>query len=169
MINTTIIEAQNATRYTDLKNDYDALGEKLYRDGIDIDALKDRAKGFSVAVPSWGTGTGGTRFARFPGEGEPRDIFDKLDDCGVIHIQTPYIRHSRHVEITFTLAHRSIGQDGSKPNLCLVTEAPKAAEAGRQIPFLTPNKSAPPDISPLERCAWRGRTRLPRARPARRT
>ncbi|UWR38475.1 L-rhamnose catabolism isomerase [Sulfitobacter sp. W074] len=85
MINTTIIEAQNATRDADLKNDYDALGDKLSRDGIDIDALKGRAKGFSVAVPSWGTGTGGTRFARFPGEGEPRDIFDKLDDCGVIH------------------------------------------------------------------------------------
>ena len=135
MINTTIIEAQNATRYTDLKNDYDALGEKLSRGGIDIDALKDRAKGFSVAVPSWGTGTGGTRFARFPGEGEPRDIFDKLDDCDVIHIQTPYIRQSRHVRTTVTLAHRSIGQDGPKPNLCLVTEAPKAAGAGRQIPF----------------------------------
>ena len=30
-------------------------------------------------------GTGGTRFARFPGQGEPAGIFDKLDDCGVIH------------------------------------------------------------------------------------
>jgi hypothetical protein len=29
-------------------------------------------------------GIGGTRFARFPGEGEPRDIHDKLEDCGVI-------------------------------------------------------------------------------------
>jgi len=30
-------------------------------------------------------GTGGTRFARFPGLGEPRNVFDKLQDCGVIH------------------------------------------------------------------------------------
>jgi L-rhamnose isomerase/sugar isomerase len=30
-------------------------------------------------------GTGGTRFARFPGPGEPRHISDKLEDCGVIH------------------------------------------------------------------------------------
>ena len=37
-----------------------------------------------MAVPSWGVGTGGTRFARFPGPGEPRDIFDKLDDCATI-------------------------------------------------------------------------------------
>ncbi|MBP0661815.1 rhamnose isomerase, partial [Mycobacterium tuberculosis] len=34
---------------------------------------------------SWGVGTGGTRFARLPGQGEPRGIFDKLDDCAVIH------------------------------------------------------------------------------------
>ncbi|UKV13268.1 hypothetical protein L6172_14560 [Thalassospiraceae bacterium SW-3-3] len=31
-----------------------------------------------------GVGTGGTRFARFPGPGEPRNIFEKLADCGVI-------------------------------------------------------------------------------------
>lgn len=85
MIDTNIIEAENAAHTADLTKDYDALGEKLSRKGIDIEVIKDRAKGFSVAVPSWGTGTGGTRFARFPGEGEPRDIFDKLDDCGVIH------------------------------------------------------------------------------------
>ena len=39
---------------------------------------------FAVAVPTWGVGTGGTRFARFPGAGEPRDIFDKLEDCATI-------------------------------------------------------------------------------------
>jgi len=27
---------------------------------------------------------GGTRFARFPGAGEPRNIFEKLEDCGTI-------------------------------------------------------------------------------------
>ena len=40
---------------------------------------------FQVAIPSWGVGTGGTRFARFPGPGEPRNVFDKLEDCAVIH------------------------------------------------------------------------------------
>lgn len=85
MINSSVIEAENAKREADLRSDYDALGEHLARRGIDIAAIKDRAKSFGVAVPSWGTGTGGTRFARFPGSGEPRHIFDKLDDCGVIH------------------------------------------------------------------------------------
>ncbi len=85
MIDKAIIEAQNAKRADALSQDYQMLGEKLARDGIEIDAITERAKRFAVAVPSWGTGTGGTRFARFPGEGEPANIFDKLDDCGVIH------------------------------------------------------------------------------------
>ncbi|MEM5469367.1 L-rhamnose catabolism isomerase [Celeribacter marinus] len=88
MIESSVIEAQNAKRAADLDADFDALGAKLARRGVDINALVERAKTFGVAVPSWGTGTGGTRFARFPGAGEPRDIFDKLDDCGVIQTLT---------------------------------------------------------------------------------
>ena len=84
MIDKTIIEAENAKRAADLQSDYDALGTRLSRRGVDIEALTARAADFGVAIPSWGTGTGGTRFARFPGEGEPNGIMDKLDDCGVI-------------------------------------------------------------------------------------
>jgi L-rhamnose isomerase/sugar isomerase len=79
------IAADNAGRAAALRADYDALGAHLDRRGIDIGAVKARVAAFGVAVPSWGVGTGGTRFARFPGPGEPRHIFDKLDDCGVIH------------------------------------------------------------------------------------
>ena len=83
-----LIEAENAARHAALTADYEALGAQLARRGVEIEAITARAMGFGVAVPSWGTGTGGTRFARFPGEGEPRHIFDKLDDCGVIHALT---------------------------------------------------------------------------------
>jgi L-rhamnose isomerase/sugar isomerase len=79
------VAADNDKRRAALESDYAALGEHLSRRGIEIERLKAKAAAFSVAVPSWGVGTGGTRFARFPGEGEPRDIFDKLDDCAVIH------------------------------------------------------------------------------------
>lgn len=79
------IQSQNEPLIEAVQRDYEALGEKLARAGVNIDAIKARARAFGVAVPSWGTGTGGTRFARFPGIGEPRDIFDKLEDCGVIH------------------------------------------------------------------------------------
>ena len=85
MIDKHLIEAENATRAADLTADYDALGARLARRGVDIEMLTARATAFGVAVPSWGTGTGGTRFARFPGPGEPRGIMDKLDDCAVIH------------------------------------------------------------------------------------
>jgi len=50
-----------------------------------IDSLLQKAIDFAVAVPSWGAGTGGTRFARFPGDAEPRNIFEKLEDCAVIN------------------------------------------------------------------------------------
>ncbi len=85
MIDGSVIEAQNAARMTALQEDYDALGAALARRGVDIEAVTAKVAAYGVAVPSWGVGTGGTRFARFPGPGEPRDVFDKLDDCGVIH------------------------------------------------------------------------------------
>ena len=84
IIDPSVVEAENAARAADLHVDYDTLGERLDRRGVNIDAIKDKVAAFSVAVPSWGVGTGGTRFARFPGKGEPRDIFDKIEDCAVI-------------------------------------------------------------------------------------
>ncbi|WEJ32414.1 L-rhamnose catabolism isomerase [Devosia sp. SD17-2] len=84
IIDLSTLEAENATRVDDLHADYVSLGERLDRRGVSIDAIKDKVAAFSVAVPSWGVGTGGTRFAKFPGKGEPRDIFDKIEDCAVI-------------------------------------------------------------------------------------
>jgi L-rhamnose isomerase/sugar isomerase len=79
-----VVEKDNAAREKVLRRDYETLGERLDRRGISIDAIRDKIAAFHVAIPSWGVGTGGTRFARFPGEGEPRDIFDKIEDCAVI-------------------------------------------------------------------------------------
>ena len=85
MINSDIIEQSNAEKQVKLQADYDALSAHLDRRGISIETIKSKVATYGVAVPSWGVGTGGTRFARFPGAGEPRNIFDKLDDCGLIH------------------------------------------------------------------------------------
>jgi L-rhamnose isomerase/sugar isomerase len=68
-----------------LERDYDALADRLARDNVDIGDLTAKAQAFQVAVPSWGVGTGGTRFARFAGRGEPRNVYEKLEDCGTIH------------------------------------------------------------------------------------
>jgi L-rhamnose isomerase/sugar isomerase len=79
-----VVAAENEKRASAHQSDYAALGEKLARSNIDIEIITQKVAGFFVAVPSWGVGTGGTRFARFPGLGEPRNIFDKLEDCSVI-------------------------------------------------------------------------------------
>ncbi|MDW3225334.1 MAG: L-rhamnose catabolism isomerase [Paracoccaceae bacterium] len=84
MIHSDVIAKANAEAEAHLHEDYDALGLQLARRGIDINQITARVADYGVAIPSWGVGTGGTRFARFPGPGEPRGIFDKLSDCGVI-------------------------------------------------------------------------------------
>jgi len=83
-IQEAIVAENNKAAEAALANDYSALGEQLDRRGIDIDVVTRKVAAFGVAIPSWGVGTGGTRFARFAGPGEPRGIFDKLDDCAVI-------------------------------------------------------------------------------------
>lgn len=80
-----LIASENDRRGAAQSSDFEALGAHLARRNIDIEAITAKVADFFVAVPSWGVGTGGTRFARFPGQGEPRGIFDKLDDCAVIH------------------------------------------------------------------------------------
>ena len=85
LIDQSAIEAHNAKLTRHVLNDYDHLGEQLSRRSIDIEDIRQQVAAFGVAIPSWGPGTGGTRFARFPGSGEPRHVFDKVQDCGVIH------------------------------------------------------------------------------------
>jgi L-rhamnose isomerase / sugar isomerase len=79
------IAERNAAAQAGLDADYAALADKLARADIDIEAVTAAVGAFTVAVPSWGVGTGGTRFARFPGLGEPRSVFEKLDDCATIN------------------------------------------------------------------------------------
>jgi len=84
-IDQDLIAKANAKLAGDLEHDYAALGKQLARQGIDIEQIAEKVARFGVAIPSWGVGTGGTRFGRFPGKGEPRHVFDKLEDCAVIH------------------------------------------------------------------------------------
>lgn len=74
----------NEARSSHHEAELDRLRESLARRNIDADTLLDRLDVLEIAIPSWATGTGGTRFARFPGVGEPRNVFDKIDDCAVV-------------------------------------------------------------------------------------
>ena len=84
-ITADFVTSENAARQKAHDEDYAALARQIERRGLNIEELTKRAMAYSVAVPTWGVGTGGTRFARFAGPGEPRGIHDKLEDCGVIN------------------------------------------------------------------------------------
>ena len=62
-ISAEFIRESNAALESDLDTDYATLGSRLARDGVDIDRITDAVSHFHVALPSWGVGTGGTRFA----------------------------------------------------------------------------------------------------------
>ncbi|HLK71529.1 MAG TPA: L-rhamnose catabolism isomerase [Steroidobacteraceae bacterium] len=88
ILDADFIARANAPLAASLERDYAALGEQLERRGVAIDTITGQVSGFAVALPSWAVGTGGTRFARFPGPGEPRNVFEKIQDCGVVHALT---------------------------------------------------------------------------------
>ena len=49
------------------------------------DAIIQKLIDFNVAIPSWALGTGGTRFGRFSGSGEPGSLEEKMEDVGLLH------------------------------------------------------------------------------------
>ena len=51
-----------------------------------IDAIIQKLTDFQIAIPSWALGTGGTRFGRFAGGGEPRNLEEKIEDIGLLHV-----------------------------------------------------------------------------------
>lgn len=78
------IEEHNRPRLAALEDEYGALGRALARRGIAIAAVQQRVAALQLALPSWGVGVGGTRFARFPIPGEPTCFDEKLEDCAVV-------------------------------------------------------------------------------------
>ncbi|MFI4974126.1 MAG: L-rhamnose catabolism isomerase [Caulobacterales bacterium] len=80
-----LIDDDNRDRLAALQDEYASLGRALERRGGSIDKAKNAVKAFAVAVPTWGLGIGGTRFAKFPLPGEPTNIHEKLVDCAVVN------------------------------------------------------------------------------------
>ncbi len=84
LISADFIARHNAQRVASLQDEYESLRRVLHRRGIAIDAVTQRAAKLELALPSWGVGVGGTRFARFPIPGEPTSVLEKLEDCAVV-------------------------------------------------------------------------------------
>jgi L-rhamnose isomerase / sugar isomerase len=120
------VAAENERRIAVLEEDYAHLGRQLARRGVDIERLTARAAAFRVAVPSWGVGTGGTRFARFAGPGEPRNVFEKVEDCAAIFklvrvtpgisLHIPWDKPERPAELRAFAAARGLFFDSMNSN-----------------------------------------------------
>ena len=75
------IEAHNNSLLADHQRKFDFAAAGLSNAATVIQKLID----FQVAIPSWALGTGGTRFGRFSGGGEPGNIEEKIEDIGLLH------------------------------------------------------------------------------------
>ena len=63
------------------KHSFEFLAQRIPETESIVQKLID----FQVAIPSWALGSGGTRFGRFSGGGEPGTLEEKLEDIGLLH------------------------------------------------------------------------------------
>ncbi|GEP91248.1 L-rhamnose isomerase / sugar isomerase [Chitinophaga terrae (ex Kim and Jung 2007)] len=75
------IAEHNDSLAPSLKRAYEFLAGEIN----DAESIIRKLTDFQVAIPSWALGTGGTRFGRFPGGGEPRNLEEKIEDIGLLH------------------------------------------------------------------------------------
>jgi L-rhamnose isomerase/sugar isomerase len=75
------IEEYNGGLLKEHRRRYDFVAAGL----ADVEGLVSKLVDFQVAIPSWALGTGGTRFGRFSGGGEPRSLEEKIEDVGLLH------------------------------------------------------------------------------------
>ncbi len=85
MLNKDVVVRANETPLARHQRSFEFLAAQLADGGIDVESVLKALTAFEVAIPSWALGTGGTRFGRFPGQGEPRTVFEKIEDIAVIH------------------------------------------------------------------------------------
>lgn len=76
-----IIDAHNEFRLSDHRRKLEFVRETAKQSEWVVRKLME----FEVAIPSWALGTGGTRFGRFSGGGDPRSLEEKIEDIGLLH------------------------------------------------------------------------------------
>src|SRR5476651_321174 len=75
------IQEHNHALLAEHKRRFDFAAENI----PGIEKILQQLKDFQIAIPSWALGTGGTRFGRFSGGGEPRNLEEKINDVGLLH------------------------------------------------------------------------------------
>ena len=88
MLDQAQINDANRSRLQDHNREFEFTADALQRKGVDVEAVLEQLASFEVAIPSWALGTGGTRFGRFPGEGEPRSVYEKMEDIALVQSLT---------------------------------------------------------------------------------
>lgn len=78
------IQKFNTKEHDRHQNKLDALFSS-YESSQSLQAVIEKVAQLQIAIPSWALGTGGTRFGRFPGGGEPRSLKEKMEDIGLLH------------------------------------------------------------------------------------
>jgi L-rhamnose isomerase/sugar isomerase len=81
LIQQYIIDDHNHERLTAHQKKLDALTSDI----SDAKSIIEKLVAFQIAIPSWALGTGGTRFGRFSGKGEPGNLEEKIEDIGLLH------------------------------------------------------------------------------------
>ena len=80
-IEKNLITAHNDTHLAAHRRRFDFLAADI----AGVEGVLQKLVDFQIAIPSWALGTGGTRFGRFSGGGEPRNLEEKIEDVGLLH------------------------------------------------------------------------------------
>lgn len=75
------IEEHNSKLAQQHKRKFDYIAQEV--EGVE--EIIQKLTKFQIAIPSWALGTGGTRFGRFSGGGEPRNLEEKMADIALMH------------------------------------------------------------------------------------
>src|SRR6188508_2620515 len=75
------VEEYNQSLLAEHKRKFDFVAAGIKN----IEPIIQKLIDFNVAIPSWALGTGGTRFGRFSGAGEPGNLERKMEDVGLLH------------------------------------------------------------------------------------
>ncbi|MDE3184400.1 MAG: sugar isomerase [Bacteroidota bacterium] len=81
IVNKEIIEKTNDAALQNHKRNFEFIAAGI----SNVENIIKKLIDFQIAIPSWALGTGGTRFGRFPGGGEPRNLEEKIEDIGLLH------------------------------------------------------------------------------------
>jgi L-rhamnose isomerase / sugar isomerase len=76
-----VIQEDNQRILSNHKRKFEFVAEEVK----DLQQVIDKLVAFQIAIPSWALGTGGTRFGRFSGAGEPGSLEEKIEDVGLLH------------------------------------------------------------------------------------